>query len=167
MHKQEHHTFLLSFCQIVVSFHLIKMLFVSLSHATNIHTIPTKNKPFSFQGCAKRDYLSKKNQRNHWSFYPSEPFTITHFNVRHPVSNFKYSEKKDPDFSTFECYVSKCFQKTNNQVLMLMFIYFSIRNKKKLWPHQKRGLIFLRKECHGHLVGFACSVVYFIRLTQV
>ena len=29
---------------------------------------------------------SKKNQQNYWSFYPSEPFTIAHFNVRHPVS---------------------------------------------------------------------------------
>ena len=28
---------------------------------------------------------SKKNQRNYWSFYPSEPSTIAHFNVRHPV----------------------------------------------------------------------------------
>ena len=27
----------------------------------------------------------KKNQQNHWSFYPSEPFTIAHFNVRHLV----------------------------------------------------------------------------------
>ena len=27
----------------------------------------------------------KKNQQNYWSFYPSEPFTIAHFNVRHPV----------------------------------------------------------------------------------
>ena len=27
----------------------------------------------------------KKNQQNYWSLYPSEPFTIAHFNVRHPV----------------------------------------------------------------------------------
>ena len=28
---------------------------------------------------------SKKNQQNYWSFYPSEPFTLGHFNVRYPV----------------------------------------------------------------------------------
>ena len=28
---------------------------------------------------------SKKNQQNYWSFHPSGPFTIAHFNVRHPV----------------------------------------------------------------------------------
>ena len=28
---------------------------------------------------------SKKNQQDYWSFHPSEPFTIAHFNVRHPV----------------------------------------------------------------------------------
>ena len=27
----------------------------------------------------------KKNQKNYWSFYPSEPFKNGHFNVRHPV----------------------------------------------------------------------------------
>ena len=34
-----------------------------------------------------------------------------------------FSKKKDPDLSRFDCYISKCFQKNNNQVLMLMFIY--------------------------------------------
>ena len=28
---------------------------------------------------------SKKNQQKYWFFYPSEPFTFKHFNVRHPV----------------------------------------------------------------------------------
>ena len=27
----------------------------------------------------------KENQQNHWSFYPFEPFTFGHFNMRHPV----------------------------------------------------------------------------------
>ena len=31
---------------------------------------------------------SKKNQHNYWSFYPSEIFTIAHFNVKHPVIMF-------------------------------------------------------------------------------
>ena len=34
---------------------------------------------------------SKKNQQNYWSFHPSEPFTIAHFNVRHPVPLLDHS----------------------------------------------------------------------------
>ena len=44
---------------------------------------------------------SKKNQQNYWSFHPSEPFTIAHFNVRHPVIKNKkiYSNTAPPDLS--------------------------------------------------------------------
>ena len=29
--------------------------------------------------------LGSINEENYWSFYPSEPFRIIHFNMRHPV----------------------------------------------------------------------------------
>ena len=32
----------------------------------------------------------KKNQQNYWFFHPSGPFTIAHFNVRHPVWHIFY-----------------------------------------------------------------------------
>ena len=37
-----------------------------------------------------RTCLQRKNQQNHWSFYPSGPFTIAHFIVRHPVRPVKF-----------------------------------------------------------------------------
>ena len=35
---------------------------------------------------------SEKKHQNYWSFYPSEPFTIAHFNVRHPVLRALWKE---------------------------------------------------------------------------
>ena len=31
------------------------------------------------------DVTRHEIQENYWSFYPSEPFTLGHFNVRYPV----------------------------------------------------------------------------------
>ena len=31
-------------------------------------------------------------QENYWSFYPSEPFRITHFKMRHPVCTYFYTK---------------------------------------------------------------------------
>ena len=49
---------------------------------------------------------SKKNQQDYCSFYPSEPSTIAHFNVRHPVSGledtpFNIQKKKKENYLAF------------------------------------------------------------------
>ena len=41
---------------------------------------------FSFEKKNGKMEKWKKNQENHWSFYPSEPFRILHFNMRYPVN---------------------------------------------------------------------------------
>ena len=58
---------------------------------------------------------SKKNQQNYWSFYPSEPFTIAHFNVRHPVSSSK--KQNFIEFWRFWIDLLRCqFLKNNSEM---------------------------------------------------
>ena len=47
---------------------------------------------------------SKKNQQNYWPFYPSEPFTFGHFNVRHPVASYWYTRAQNvcPGWPVYE-----------------------------------------------------------------
>ena len=58
-------------------------------------------------------------QRNYWSFYPSEPFRITRFTMRHPVHNF-------PKNVIFYQILLHSF----NIWPLLFFFYFSLKLNK-------------------------------------
>ena len=64
---------------------------------------------------------SKKNQQNYWSFYPSEPFTFRHFNVRHPVIEMLFFF----DLSNFKNWTIRNYLKFN------WFLWSGIKNETK------------------------------------
>ena len=66
---------------------------------------------------------SKKSQQNYWSFHPSEPFAITHFNVRHPVHKLDF--KLSGTYQTLVKVFSVLFQS-------IFVTYLSLQSTKNI-----------------------------------